>query len=724
MPLPPLPPDLPPIVQFAEVPSGTSGIDDLVQGISVDHVDRVEVDHIPLELDVAEPVPGEEDVPATAPIPGDTPDDFRELGEFDPAAPPDPSPSAPPLSAPLEGESPLDPAAPLTAEAASALILRADRQIYDPEQQTVIATGNVLVQLGDAQILAERLWINLVDRYVRAEGNVFFSRNQQILEGDAVTYNLLQGAGTLHNARGELVLSTLAEDFASAFPGDGTVGVTDPQRPIPGSISGVTSPGGLGLSTAADQTLFGGESGTVRRLRFESEDIAFDATGWYVENLRLTNDPFSPPELELRSTRARLRPLNQDEDELVIENPRLVFDQALTIPLWRSRFILQRGTLPPDAFNPLPTGIGIDGRDRGGLFIEREFALTGVGPLQLTVSPQVYISRWLGESNFNLTDPANFGVVARLNGSLGPRTSVRGFFSLSGLDFANFSDRLRASFRTQQMVGTHRLSLEYSYRDRLFNGSLGFQDVQNSVGLLLESPNIVLGDSQINLRYQLAGQYVTANSDDPRFIGPGSDPALASLFRFQAAADVSRRFLLWQGQPLPSTPTEGLRYSPRPLTPFLALNTGLRGVATYYTSNDVQESLEARVSLSGQVGYLRRNTFDYTAFNLGFSRGIIAGDTSPFLFDRVIDQNVLSGGIIQQIYGPVLAGFQTSINVDSGREIETTFILEYRRRSYGLEFRYSPRQDTGFLGFRLSDFNWTGRTAPFDSVDSGTVRLE
>jgi hypothetical protein len=710
MPLPPLPPDLPPIVQL-EGPRDSSGIDDLVQGIAGDHG---EVDSILLDLDPVELVPQSENVPEPP---------LEEAPSEEPP-PEEPPPEEAPLEEPsLEEVSPADPTAPLSAEAASTLILRADRQIYDPEQQTVIATGNVLVQLGDAQILAERLWINLIDRYVRAEGNVFFSRNQQILEGDAVTYNLLQGAGTLHNARGELVLSTLAEDFTSAFPGDGTVGVTDPQRPIPGSISGVTSPGGLGLSTAADQTLFGGESGTVRRLRFEGEDIAFDATGWYVENLRLTNDPFSPPELELRSSRARLRPLNQDEDELVIENPRLVFDQALTVPLWRSRFILQRGTLPPDAFNPLPTGIGIDGRDRGGLFIEREFALVG-GPLQLTVSPQVYISRWLGESNFNLTDPANFGLVARLNGDLGPRTSVRGFFGLSGLDLANFGDRLRASFRTQQMVGTHRLSLEYSYRDRLFNGSLGFQDVQNSVGLLLESPNIVLGDTQINLRYQLAGQYVTANSDDPRFIGPGADPALASLFRFQAAADVSRRFLLWQGQPLPSTPTEGLRYSPRPLTPFLALDTGLRGVATYYTSNDLQEFLEARVSLSGQVGHLRRNTFDYTAFNLGFSKGIIAGDISPFLFDRVIDQNVLSAGIVQQIYGPVLAGFQTSINVDSGREIDTTFILEYRRRSYGLEFRYSPRQDTGFLGFRLSDFNWTGRTAPFDSVDSGTVRLE
>jgi len=626
---------------------------------------------------------------------------------------------------PLEHEA--DQAPPLEVEAVSELLLRADRQVYDPEQQTVIATGNVLVQFGNAQVLAERLWINLIDRYARAEGNVFFSRNDQVIEGDVVTYNLLQGAGTIHNARGELQLATLAEDFSTTFPNDlvsGTVPV-DPQRPTPGSISGVTSPGGVGFATDPDQDLFGAERGTVRRLRFESDRVTFDASGWYADNLRLTNDPFSPPEIEWRSNRVSFVPLNEDEDELVAENPRVVFDQGLSLPLWRNRFILQRGALPPDAFNPLPTGIGIDGRDRGGLFIEREFSLPGTGPLQFTVAPQVYLSRWLDESNFNLTNPANFGVVARLNGPLGPRTSVNGFFGLSGLDLANFDDRLRASFRTQQLIGTHRLSLEYSYRDRLFNGSLGFQDVQNSVGLLFESPNITLGDTQINLRYQLSGQYVTANSDQPDLIGAGGSTGLASLFRFQGAVDLSRSFLLWQGQPLPSTPTEGLRYSPRPLTPSLRLSAGLRGVATYYTSDDLQEILEARVSLSGQVGYLRRNTFDYTAFNIGFAKSIIAGDTSPFLFDRIVDQNILSGGIVQQIYGPFLAGFQTSLNVDNGRIIDTNLIFEYRRRAYGVQLRYSPQQNTGFIGFRISDFNWTGRTAPFDGpFDAGDAVVQ
>ena len=609
--------------------------------------------------------------------------------------------------------------APLDSDGIAELILQADRQSYNPTQQIVTASGDVLVQFGDTQLAAERLWLNLGNRFLRAEGDVFFNRNEQILEADQATYNLLQGSGEIIDARGELLLSTLSRDLTTLPFADGplTDAPIDYRLQQEGSISSVTSPGGTTFGTDS-RDVFGGEQGSVSRLRFESETIYFDADGWYAENLRLTNDPFSPPELELRGSNVRLTLLNEEQAELFIENPRLVFDQGLTIPLFKERYILQRGQLSPDELNPLPTGVGIDGLDRDGLYVEREFSLSTGSPWQFTVVPQFYIGRWLGESDYDLFDPANFGVVARVNGPLGPQTQAAATVSLSGLDLENFADRLRASFRTQQLIGDHRLSFEYSYRDRLFNGSLGFQDVQTSLGVLLQSPTITLGDTSIDLRYQVSGQYVTADTDQPDLLSPGVPIGLTSLFRFQGAFDLSRNFTLWRGEPLPATATEGLRYSPRPIVPFLSLVAGLRGIATYYTDDALRESLEARVRLSGQLGHLQRNYFDYTQFNIGYSATFVGGDESPFLFDREVDTNVLSGGIIQQIYGPLLAGFQTSFNLDTGQEIDTDFIVEYRRRAYGLLFQYSPNRETGFLGFRISDFDWTGRTRRFDEEDA------
>ncbi len=595
------------------------------------------------------------------------------------------------------------------------LRLLADTQTFSPERQMVTASGNVLVQFGDTQLAAERVWVNLNNRYLRAEGDVFFNRNQQILEADTATYNLLQGSGRLTHGRGALRLSSLTEDLAGiTFPNDLPPQPLDYRLGSQGSISQVTSPGGYAFTLNSTALIFGGGATDVGRIRFETSQIDFDAMGWYGDNLRLTNDPFSPPELELRGNRVSFVPLSEEEDEFCIDNPRLVFDQGLSLPLVRRCYQLQRGQLPADTFNPLFVNIGYDNRDRDGFFIERAFPVVEAESFQVSLSPQLYLSRWL-DQNDGLGALSNLGLVARAEGSLGPRTSATGLVSLPGLDFKNFTNRVRANLRVRQLIGTHRLGLEYTYRDRLFNGSLGFQDVQTSTGVLLESPIIPLGDTGMNLTYQLSGQYVTANTDQASLLDPGVGIGLTSLFRFQGAADLSRSFPLWQGTAKPSTATEGLRYSPQPVVPFLALVAGLRGVATYYTSSDLQESLSARVTMVGQLGHLARNYWDYTQFNLGFSGSFIGRDDSPFLFDRLVDQNTVSGGIVQQIYGPVLLGFQTAFNLDTGREIDTRFSVEYRRRTYGLVAQYSPTQETGFLGFRLSQFDWVGRPDPFDS---------
>lgn len=122
----------------------------------------------------------------------------------------------------------------------------ADRQTFDPQRQVVTANGDVLVQFGTDQLAAERLWVNLNNRYLRAEGDVFFNRNEQILEGDVATYNLLQGSGTLTNGRGTLQVRTVGDDFSTTFPND-LAASTDPidyRLQEQGTISEVTSPGG------------------------------------------------------------------------------------------------------------------------------------------------------------------------------------------------------------------------------------------------------------------------------------------------------------------------------------------------------------------------------------------------------------------------------------------------------------------------------------------------
>lgn len=611
----------------------------------------------------------------------------------------------------------------------SKLEITADTQIFDSDRQVVTARGNVVFKLNDAFLLADELWVNLINRYVLAEGNVILTRGEQQVRGERAEYNLLQEAGTIFETRGELFLPNLEDDFSS--PTEGAVNsrsVFDPLNPDQ-DITNVRNQGGFEISSRLRGNSPGSlpeSEGGLRRLRFEAARVKFDAETWVAEEVRLTNDPFSPPELEFRTDRMTLLSLSPTADLLTTENPRIVFDQRFALPLLKSKYVLNRGAPNPNQLNPFLINIGSDSRDRGGVFLESEVSIIRNETTNLSITPQYFLER---ASNQGLTESDVFGFEVDFDTRLSPRSDLSASATLTSLDFDELEDDLRGSIRHRYLIGNHLLSTEYSYRDRLFNGSLGFQDVRSSLGAVLLSPPINLDRRGLILTYQVGTQLVRARTDRTDLLGRrrlGGDKDLVTLGRFQGSARLRKRFSLWRGEPLPATQTEGLRYTPVPLVPFLGLSVNLLGVASYYTSDDFQEELSADVRLDGQIGHLSKNFFDYTRFNLGYSQDILSSDDSPFLFDRNVDRRVISFGVLQQIFGPLLLGFQTSINITTGETVNTDIIAQYSRRTYGLVIRYSPTRETGSIGFRLSDFNWLGRGNPFDEpsirqVESGIV---
>jgi hypothetical protein len=264
-------------------------------------------------------------------------------------------------------------------------------------------------------------------------------------------------------------------------------------------------------------------------------------------------------------------------------------------------------------------------------------------------------------------------------------------------------------------VGTHTLALQATYRKRLFNNSLGFQDVQSTIGGLLYSPNIPLWDTGINLSYQLGYQYINADTDRAALLNPIRPNNRINLHRYQASAALSRGIRLWQGVPLPKTQTEGMRYTPTPVIPYLDLILGTTGTTSAYSSGDWQNNLAFNIGFNAQLGNFSKPVFDYTALNMTYSQAIRTG-SSPFLFDRIVDTKILAGGLTQQIYGPFRAGFQTAWNLDTVKEISTDYFLEYNRRTYNVRLRYNPTLSLGSINLIINDFNWGGGSEVFDGA--------
>ncbi|NJK35788.1 MAG: DUF3769 domain-containing protein [Oscillatoriales cyanobacterium SM2_2_1] len=586
--------------------------------------------------------------------------------------PSDPLPELPPLPAVEESEK---------------VTITGDRQTYDTRTQVFTVVGNVTVRFRGSQLQSDQVTLNLATQETIAEGNVFFVRGDQQLRGDRLTYNYRTVKGMVTQARGSLNLGTLNRTEASRLPAD-------------------TAPSSLVVSVLGSQ----GNTGEVRRLGFTADTLTLDGEVWTATNLRVTNDPFSPPELELVTARATLKPVAPGQDRLEAESPTLVFDRQFSLPVPVNSILIDRFQ------RQVPTLLGFDRADRGGLFYQQSFDVVTEPSLSFQLSPQLLLQRAFegqrGSLNFDV-----IGLVATLDGNFGDRQNLSVRANLSGLDFSRLDSQLRFNASYQLPIGDLDLVTQYAFRDRIFNGSLGFQDVNNSISATLLSPSRALGDTGIFLNFQAGVQLINAERGD---LTPST---LGTLGRVQGAAVLSRGFLLLRGEPLAPERDTGLKYSPQPITPGLEAYVSLSGAYSYYTNGANQGAIAGTVGLVGTIGNFARDALDFTSFNIAYTQTLVSG-LSPFFIDRIADTQTLTASLLQQIYGPVRFGIQQSWNLTTGQLFDSVYTLQYDRRTYAVIVRYNPNQGIGELLFRLSDFNWTGTPSPVTRVQGGVERQE
>jgi len=559
-----------------------------------------------------------------------------------------------------------------------------DRQEYDINTQVFVAEGNAVINYKKSELKADRVQLNTKTQEVVAEGNVFFTRGDQKIRGTKLTYNYGNVKGELLNASGSVDLGKLTSSEVSRSPAEiATNSIT-------------ISPIGSGNTS----------EGQVRRVGFIAERLILDGETWTADNLRVTNDPFTPPELELTTSKATLTPISPTQNRLDLESPRIVFDQGFSLPLPVNSITLDR-------FQRFaPALVGFDRRDRDGVFYQQSFDVVTQPNLSFQLSPQLLLQRAFSSQNgFSGFDI--LGIVATLNGAFDDGSTLSARASFSGLDFTKIDSLLRFNASYQLPVfGNHTLLSQYAFRDRVFNGSLGFQDVNNILGTTLLSPNYVLGDSQISFNYQAAVQLVGAVRDD---IQPNT---VGSLIRVQGAVVLSRAFPLFRGEPLPAEKETGLRFSPQPVVPKLDAFVSAQGVNSLYSNGANQAVLYGTVGLAAEVGHFAKDFLDYTGLTLSYTQAFASGK-SPFLFDRVADTRSLTAGIVQQIYGPIRLGIQQSWSLDSGNLFDSVYSLEYARRTYSVLVRYNPNQGLGEFLIRISDFNWTRPPSNVTTIQNG-----
>ncbi|MFM2158143.1 MAG: hypothetical protein RLZZ124_617, partial [Cyanobacteriota bacterium] len=466
--------------------------------------------------------------------------------------------------------------------------------------------------------------------------------------------------------------------------------------------------------------------GSISRWRMQANRIRITPAGWQADRASFTNDPYTPAQswVDAEGVNAWI----EANGDLVMQARRnqLILEDRLPIPLQRN----QRFEKQEEVENRWV--LAADGEDRDGSYLGYNLPPITLGRRgTLNLQPQFMVRRALDGTTDSYVLPGQsagdnpssqptrlgdlFGLLARYDSRL-LGFDVQAVADISTFDPSNFANGIRSWGDMQRrirlpLLGETTARGFAAYRYRVWNGSLGEEDVYSAVGVSLEQkldlPKLGAISNQLFWR---AG---VGNFQADEF----SSSNLADLWRANAFASLNSTLPLWTGQALPPGPDSATRFSPVPVVPGLVLNTNTTVNLAYYSDGRYQNLFSFSGGPTLTLGRLQRNVLDYTQFTIT-GGGTLRQGRSPFSFDRAVDLATLGLGLTQQLVGPLIFSGGLGLNVDPSSEffgdtVAAYVELRWQRRAYELAIYYSPYEQIGGIRVKLNDFNFNGTGVPF-----------
>jgi hypothetical protein len=478
-------------------------------------------------------------------------------------------------------------------------------------------------------------------------------------------------------------------------------------------------------------------SGTISRWRMQANKITVTPDGWRADRAAFSNDPYTPAQawMDAEGVVAKLEP----NGDLVIQSSRnqLILEDRLPIPIQRN----QRFEKKKKVENVWV--LSSDGEDRDGAYIGYNAKPINVGKNgTLRLQPQFMVRRALDGTTDSYIlpgqsagDPASsqptrigdlFGLLARLESTaLGFKVDATA--DISTFDPSNFANGTRSWGNVSRelrlpWIGSTTARGFAAYRYRVWNGSLGEQDVYSAVGVSLEQAQSLPNWGRLsNQLYWRAG---IGNFQADEF----QSTNLAELWRGSFFASLNSQLPLWTGKPVTPVTDSSSRYTPTPIVPGLTLNTNTTVSLAYFGDGSRQNLISFSGGPTLTLGRLQRNVLDYTQFTIT-GGGTLREGASPFSFDRAVDLATVGIGLTQQIVGPLLLSGGIGLNVDASSEffgdtVDSYVELRWQRRAYELAVYYSPYQQLGGIRVKLNDFNFRGTGVPFVPYNPMTMSTD
>jgi len=478
-------------------------------------------------------------------------------------------------------------------------------------------------------------------------------------------------------------------------------------------------------------------SGTISRWRMQANKITVTPDGWQADRAAFSNDPYTPAQawMDAEGVVAKLEP----NGDLVIQSSRnqLILEDRLPIPIQRNQRFEKKKKVESGWV------LASDGEDRDGAYIGYNAKAISIGKNgTLKLQPQFMVRRALDGTTDSYILPGQsagdppssqptrigdlFGLLARLESTaLGFKVDATA--DISTFDPSNFANGTRSWGNVSRelrlpWIGSTTARGFAAYRYRVWNGSLGEEDVYSAVGVSLEQAQTLPNWGRLsNQLYWRAG---IGNFQADEF----QSTNLTELWRGSFFASLNSQLPLWTGKPVTPVTDSSSRYTPTPIVPGLTLNTNTTVSLAYFGDGSRQNLISFSGGPTLTLGRLQRNVLDYTQLTIT-GGGTLRDGVSPFSFDRAVDLATVGIGLTQQIVGPLLLSGGIGLNVDASSEffgdtVDSYVELRWQRRAYELAVYYSPYQQLGGIRVKLNDFNFRGTGVPFVPYNPMTMSTD
>lgn len=604
------------------------------------------------------------------------------------------------------------------------------------------AEGNVVIYFSDAKLTGDYAVYDRNKKEFTINGKVTFTKGSQYFEASKLLYNFEKENGSVDNIYGVLDINDINQDLD--LKSSNLLQENSNSKNDVSNLEYINS-ASLGLVNNFDANSrlnlnsLKFDIPQIQKWRFKSDKVYLEANQIKSKSIFFTNDAFNKPQFLLQSKNFSGEIIDK-KLKIISRNSWIILDDLLKFPIGRR-------TIFDD--DPITTwGIGSDYDEKDGFYIQRTFGDIDIFEnYSLRLTPNFLLQRSLkGNSDSfrnknqsilndkektDITFLDTFALDADISGKIF-NWDLLVKSSLNSLDFDRFNQANRSKFTLTKTfdlnsVDESNLELLKLESDSVFTNNL---DIQFYAMYREKVDKVFSGDEEIyfgkGARIANRKSWISKGiNNDLSFIYDfGKFKAekrdfkeFSNLTRNLFAIKYKNKIPLWEKYSQTKNINEKYKFSPKVVSQGINWNTYIDSGLFLYGDGSSQEAIILSSGPTLTLGGLTKKYLDYTSLDV-LAQYVIKGNDSPFRFDNINNTENIRFNLKQQIYGPIVFGLSSYLNIDPnhnnyGEFTSTQYSLDISRRAYSFGAFYKPSSSSVGIQFNIFNFDYLGSSSSF-----------